>query len=297
MPPINILSVDVEDYHDQLALEMQDRIVPPNEEAVRCTDAMLELFDEYNVKATMFILGEMAEHFPDMVRRIADAGHHLGVHGYYHHQAFKLSPQEFRQSIDRAKKLIEDVAGREANAHRAVAFSIGKKTMWAFDILVDLGFKYDSSIFPFKGRRYGTPDAPRSPYRHTLSDGRSIWEIPMSVAMSMGRRWPACGGGYLRVFPFAYTKWAIRKLNAEGIGAVVYLHPYEVEPSPVIEPLPGLSFKERCQFRFFNFHQCVGRRKTIPKLRYLLTHYRFGTIADAVHQDPDEPTGKEDIHS
>src|SRR5690606_8590017 len=115
----------------------------------------------------------------------------------------------------------EDVAGREADAHRAVAFSIGKSTMWALDILADLGFRYDSSIFPFRGRRYGISDAPRRPYQHLLADGRKLWEVPLSVACWAGRRWPALGGGYLRVFPLRYNEWALRRLNAEGIGGMI----------------------------------------------------------------------------
>jgi polysaccharide deacetylase family protein (PEP-CTERM system associated) len=242
---------------------------------------MLDLFDELGVKGTMFILGEIAEYFPNLVRRIAAAGHQLGVHGYYHLQVFKQTPAEFRQALDRAKKLIEDVGGREADAHRAVAFSIGRDTMWAFDVLADLGFKYDSSIFPFQGRRYGVPDAPRRPYRHVLPDGRSLWEFPMAVAERAGRRWPALGGGYLRMFPMAYNEWALRSLHAEGIGGVLYLHPYEVETRPKIEMLPGLDFAGRMRFRIFNFHQQLRRGRTIPKLRRLLTRYPFGTMAEA----------------
>jgi polysaccharide deacetylase family protein (PEP-CTERM system associated) len=280
----NVLSVDVEDYHDQLALDFQDRIVPPDEEAVRSTDRFLELFAELGVKGTFFILGEIAEHFPELVRRIAGAGHHLGVHGYYHLHAFRQTPEEFRQSIDRARKLVEDVAGCAADAHRAVAFSINERsgTMWAMDTLIDLGFRYDSSIYPFRGRRYGSPDAPRAPYRHSRADGEWLWEVPMSTVVRFGRRWPVCGGGYLRHFPLRLTDWAIRRLNAEGIPAVMYLHPYETELSPQIQPLEGLSFKQRCHFRFFNFQQVVGRKNTIPKLRHLLTHYHFGTLKQVV---------------
>jgi len=279
---LNILSVDVEDYHDQLALDFQDRIVPPDLEAERCTDRLLDLFEEYGVKGTFFILGEIAEHFPDLVRRIAEQGHHLGVHGYYHYQVFRQTRDGFRGSVTRAKKLIEDVSGQPADAHRAVAFSIGADDQWALETLVDIGFKYDSSIFPFRGRRYGVPDAPRRPYEMQLSEGRSIWEIPMSVGERFGRRWPACGGGYLRLFPLVYNEWAIKQLNREDIGAVVYLHPYEVEPQPVIHPLTGLTFKERCKFAFFNFHQKRRRAATIPKLRRLLSRYRFGTVRDAI---------------
>lgn len=281
---LNILSVDVEDYHDQLALDFQERIVAPDAEAERCTDRLLELFAEYEVKGTFFILGEIAEHFPGLVQRIADEGHHLGVHGYYHYQVFRQTHDGFRDSVTRAKKMIEDVTGKPADAHRAVAFSIGADDQWALETLVDAGFKYDSSIFPFRGRRYGVPNAPRRPYVMKLAGGRMIWEIPMSVGMRFGRRWPACGGGYLRMFPLAYNEWAIKQLNDEGIGAVVYLHPYEVEPHPKIKPLAGLTFRERCKFALFNFQQKRRRSATIPKLRRLLSRYRFGTVRDAIEE-------------
>jgi len=279
---INVLSVDVEDYHDQLALDFQDRIVPPDQEAVRCTDRLLELFAEFDVRGTFFILGEIAEHFPDLVRRIARQGHQLGVHGYYHHLVFRQTADEFRESVGRAKKLIEDVAGRPADAYRATAFSISQATPWAIETLVDLGFKYDSSVYPFRGRRYGDPAAPRSPYPRHLPDGRSIWEVPLSTVVKWGRRWPVCGGGYLRLFPLWVTERAIASLNADGLGAVIYLHPYEVETAPDIKPLPGLSFKKRCHFAFFNFQQQVRRSQTIPNLRHLLAKHTFGTIEQLV---------------
>lgn len=283
-PITNILTVDVEDYHDQLPLDFQDRIVPPNQEAERATEQVLELFAEQGVRGTFFILGEIAEHFPGLIRRIADQGHHLGIHGYYHHHAYRLTPEQFRESIGRAKKFVEDIAGREADAHRAVAFSINEKsgTMWALDVIAELGFRYDSSIFPFQGRRYGSPEAPRFPYRLQLAGERTLWEIPMSTVQVGGRRLPACGGGYLRMFPLRYTDFAIRRINDEGHPAVVYIHPYEVVPSPGIEPLAGLSFKQELHFRFFNFQQVCFRRRTVPKLRALLGRYRWGTIADAV---------------
>jgi len=279
---VNIMSVDVEDYHDQLAMDFQGRIVPPTEEAVRTTERVLELFAEYGVRGTFFILGEIAEHFPQLVRRIGRQGHHLGVHGYYHHRIYLLSPEEFRQSIDKTRKLIEDLTGREANAHRAVAFSIDLNTMWAMDVLADLDFKYDSSFYPFRGRSYGLPTAPRAPYQHAVSGGRSIWEVPLSTVDWLGRRWPVCGGGYLRHFPMSLTVRAMRRLHDEGLPAVVYMHPYELEVSPAIEPLDGMSLGERMKFAFFNYHQLRQRHKTLPKLRYLLSNYRFAAIDDVV---------------
>jgi len=279
---INVISVDVEDYHDQLALDFQNRIIPPDEEAVRCTDRLLALLDEFDVHGTFFILGEIAEHFPLLVRRIAEQGHHLGIHGYHHHLVYRQTAETFRASLERAKKLVEDVAGQPADAYRATAFSVNKSTPWAVPTLVDLGFKYDSSVFPFRGRRYGDPSAPRVPYQYQLSDGRSIWEIPLSTVVKWGRRWPVCGGGYFRLLPLRITDRTIAALNAEGLGAVIYLHPYETETSPRIERLAGLSLKQRLHFEFFNFHQQLRRSQTLPKLRHLFRKYRFGTIKQLI---------------
>lgn len=284
---LNVLSVDVEDYHDQLALDFQDRIVSPDPEAARATDRLLDLFDEYKVHGTFFILGEIAEHFPDLVKRIAAAGHHLGIHGYHHHLVFRQTAAEFRNSVERAKKTVEDTAGVEANAYRATAFSIKPSTPWALPTLIDLGFTCDSSVFPFQGRRYGDPNAPRVPYRRILPDGRWIWEVPLSTVEWAARRWPVCGGGYLRLMPLSWTERAIARLQSEGRNAVIYLHPYETEAAPEIQPLEGLSLKKSLHFRFFNFQQLVNRSKTIPKLRHLLSRHHFGTMRELISQlDP-----------
>ena len=280
--PLNVLSVDVEDYHNQLALDFQDRIVPPDIEAVRCTDRLLEVCAEHKVRGTFFILGEIAEHFPDLVRRIAAQGHHLGVHGYHHDLVFNMTEERFRSSVDGAKKRIEDIAGQPADAYRATAFSISRRrTPWAWTVLVDLGFRYDSSVFPFAGRRYGDPNAPRQPFLIDLPDGRSIWEVPLSTLVRWGKRWPVGGGGYLRLAPLSLTRRAIHALHGEGLGVVVYLHPYETEPRPVIRPLAGLSIKEYFHFRFFNYHQSLNRAGTLVKVRSLLKSYRFGAIDQA----------------
>lgn len=278
-PLLNALTVDVEDYYNQLAIDFCDRVEPPREQSVRDTERMLDLFAEFGVKTTCFILGEMAEYFPGLVRRIASEGHQLGVHAYYHHQIWRHTPDEFRRVTGRAIKAIEDVAGRKIDAHRAVAFSLTDRTLWALPILADLGIQYDSSIFPFKGRRYGIPNAPRGPHRIALPDGRTLWEFPLSTVDAFGRRWPVCGGGYLRHFPFAYTNWGLRRLHNEHIPANIYLHPYEIEVAPRVELIDGLkTLKERMQFRFFNYHQLRKRGDTVAKLRALLSAYRFAPI-------------------
>jgi polysaccharide deacetylase family protein (PEP-CTERM system associated) len=280
--PLNVLSVDVEDYHNQLAVDFQDRIEPPTQEAEWCTERLLEIFSDSGAKGTFFILGEIAEAYPQLVRRIADEGHHLGIHGFHHLRIGQQTPQQFREAISAAKWLVEDLTGRQADAYRAPCFSLNETTLWALEILADLGFRYDSSIFPIQSRRYGMAAAPRLPFLYRLAGERTIWEVPLSTVEVGSRRLGACGGGFLRLFPLSYTRYAMRQLNQAGSPAIVYLHPYEVEPDPVIEPLPGMSWKQSLNFRFLNFHQCVGRKSVESKIRWLLKHHRFGTIEQLV---------------
>ncbi len=280
--PLNVLSVDVECYHNQLAVDYQKRVSPPQDEVVWCTERLLEIFNDAGAKGTFFILGEIAEAFPELVRRIGDEGHHLGVHGYHHWRVTDQTPEDFRESIGRAKGLIEDLTGREADAYRAPCFSINESTLWALDILGDLGFRYDSSIFPIQARRYGLASAEQAPYQHRLSNGNTIWEVPMTTVELVKRRVGACGGGHLRLFPLGFTQYAMKQLLREGRPAVVYLHPYELEERPQISRLPGLSWKQSLHFRFFNFHQCVGRKTVESKVRWLLENHPFGTVEQLV---------------
>lgn len=292
---LHALSIDVEDYYNQLAIDFCDRVEPPREAAARDTERMLALCAEHGVKTTCFILGEMAEYFPWLVRQIAEAGHHIGVHAYYHHQIWRHTPKSFREVTKRAIGLLQDVTGKKVNAHRAVAFSLTRETLWALPILADLGIEYDSSIFPFRGRRYGISDAMRGPHRLVLPDGRSLWEYPLSTVEALRRRWPACGGGYLRHFPLAYTRWAIRKLTAEGLPCNLYLHPYEVEVPGPIDRIPGIeSLRQKLKFSFFNFHQTRNRAATEKKLTGLMRDFTWGPIPQVLAQwqaaNPDVPS-------
>jgi polysaccharide deacetylase family protein (PEP-CTERM system associated) len=280
--PLNVLSVDVEDYHNQLAVEHQNRIEPPTDEAERCTDRLLDIFGDTGSKGTFFILGEIAEVFPRLVRRIADEGHHLGVHGYHHERVTSQTPEEFRRSIRKAKDLIEQLTGQEADAYRAPYFSVNESTLWALDILGDLGFRYDSSIFPIQAGRYGIPTARVTPYRHRLLNGKSIWEVPMTTIEIAKRRIGACGGGHLRLYPLRFTQYAMDWLRREGRPANVYLHPYEIEPQPRPYSLPGLSVMQSLSLRFYNRHQRVGRKSVERKVRWLLENHPFGTVEQLV---------------
>jgi len=275
---INALSVDVEDWHNAALLAIANRVAPPTRKVLENTERLAGLFAEYGIKATWFVLGEVAEHFPGLVRMLAEQGHELGVHGYHHYQLYKLDPDKCRAYLDRAKRSIEDISGQAVLGHRACDFSLNRDTWWAVQILADLGFAYDSSIFPFAGRRYGMADVPRTPFRIDVDAGRTLCEIPMSTLTFLGRRWPVGGGGYLRHFPVQLTSWAMRRLNRQAMPVVMYLHPYELEYPSKLRLDPSLTPEQRKRLRRFWRHQVRNRRHTVGKLRYLFDRFAFAPI-------------------
>lgn len=278
---IHALSVDVEDWNNVAVLHATGRIVPPTEAVVRNTEGLLELFAELGLRCTWFLLGEVATAFPGLVRRLADAGHELGVHGYHHHFVHTLTEAKFRDAIRRAKDAVEQVAQTPVLGHRAPAFSITADVPWAFEVLAELGFRYDSSIFPFRGRRYGTADAPLTPYEIPTHSGE-LTEVPLSVVDFGRHRVPCCGGGYLRHFPLAYTRCAMWLLSRRARRAVLYLHPYEIDLTFDTGFLrQHLLPNQSRRFGVSHWLQYRNRDRTLAKLRWLLTKYRFSSIAEA----------------
>jgi polysaccharide deacetylase family protein (PEP-CTERM system associated) len=278
---VHALSVDVEDWSNVALLLNFGRVVPPQPAVVRNTERMLALFQAHGAKATWFILGEVAAAFPGLVRQLAEAGQEIGVHGYHHHPVYTLKPTEFRDDLRRAKEAVEQAAGQPVLGYRATAFSITRETPWAFEVVAELGFKYDSSVFPFQGRRYGMPESPLTPYRLTTRAGE-LWEVPLSVVEWGGRRLPCCGGGYLRHFPLWYTRWAMRRLERAGRRAVFYFHPVEIDPEFDKDFFARhLSAAEQRRFRRVRFLQHRNRAQTATKLHWLLSHYRFASLTEA----------------
>lgn len=229
----NVISVDVEDYfHVEAFSDLVDRnqwsTYASRVEAN--TERVLDLLDEQNVKGTFFILGWVAERYPHLVRRIVERGHEPACHSYWHRLIYKLTPEEFRADTLRAKRCIEDAAGEPVYGYRAPSFSITAQSAWALDTLAELGFRYDSSIFPVKHDTYGLEAAPRAPFRVETRSGPLI-EYPMTTF-----RWknspnlPVAGGGYLRIFPYWYTKFGVERAWAEGLPVVCYVHPWELDP-------------------------------------------------------------------
>lgn len=219
------LSFDIECYYQIVAKDFLGRRLAPTEEALRNTEWILETLAPSGTKATFFTLGNIACTFPALVRRIAAEGHELALHGDEHHYLTRMTPGEFRAEIERGRRAIEDAGGVKVVGHRAPAFSIVRETLWGLDVLADLGFAFDSSIFPIKGRRYGIDDAPRRAWR--LANG--LVEVPMTAVDVGGRALPVAGGGYVRHFPYVVTEWALARCEGEGRPAITYFHPHEFQ--------------------------------------------------------------------
>jgi polysaccharide deacetylase family protein (PEP-CTERM system associated) len=272
---VNAMTIDVEDYFQVSAF---DDVVKREEWEARpsrvvCnTMRLLQLFDEYSVKSTFFVLGWVADRFPGLVRDIAAAGHELASHGYGHRIVYSQTPDEFREDVRRAKGTIENVSGQEVGGYRAPSFSITKDSLWALDVLVEEGYRYDASIFPIRHDRYGIPDAPR--HRHVLTrPGGTLTEAPGSTVRVLGSNLPVAGGGYFRILPYWWTRWGIARLNRlEAQPAIFYLHPWEIDPDQ-----PRLSASRLSRFRHYR-----NLDKAEPRLKRLLTDFRFGMLKDVI---------------
>ena len=227
----NALSVDVEDWFQVGAFE---RVIARRdwdglEHRVEAnTDAVLRLFEEGGVKGTFFTLGWVAERFPALMRRIADAGHEIASHGWDHQRVFTMTPTAFRDDLARTRAVLEDTSGSKVVGYRAPSFSIDARTPWAHTILAEEGYAYSSSVAPVRHDHYGVPDAPRFAYR-PLGDSRLI-ELPPGTARVFGRNM-ATGGGFFRLFPSRFSDWAVRRVNEdERRPSVFYFHPWEIDP-------------------------------------------------------------------
>lgn len=271
----DVMSIDLEDYFHVEAFA--DRISRADwplfpSRVRRNTEAVLELLAAHGCKATFFVLGWVAERYPELIRNVAAAGHEIACHSYAHRRVNTLTPSEFRTDLRRACGAIEDACGKRPVGYRAPTFSIVKSSLWALEILTEEGFLYDSSIFPVRHDLYGFPDAPR--WGHTVEfNGGSIFEVPMSTVRLGGTNFPVGGGGYLRLLPMWYTRRAIRRIHEkEKKPVIVYFHPWEIDHD---QPrLPG-SWKSR-----FRHYTGLGRMK--ERLSSLLREGRFTTMIELV---------------
>ena len=228
----NALSVDVEDWFQVGAFEKviaRDAWETLPRRVEENTGRVLDLFDEAGVKATFFTLGWVAERHPALVRRISQAGHEVASHGWDHARVFTMDAKAFRADLERARATIEDAAGQRVTGYRAPSFSIDRRTPWAHPILAELGFAYSSSVAPIAHDHYGWPESPRFAWRPVA--GAALVELPVTTVHIMGRRLAAGGGGFFRLLPYAFSSWAVARVNrAEQRPAVFYFHPWEIDP-------------------------------------------------------------------
>src|ERR1700736_1457662 len=194
-----ILSFDLEDWYQLLHRAVTGDVIPARDTLVQQTERILETLDRHQTRATFFVLGMAAEHFPELIKRVASAGHEIAVHGYAHLTAYKVTREQFREDTRRAKAMLEDMCGVPVFGYRATAFSVTRQSLWALEELQELGFSYDSSIFPVHHRRYGIPDFPTEPARYLLPNGGCIAEIPLATVKVLGASLPVAGGGYFRL--------------------------------------------------------------------------------------------------
>jgi polysaccharide deacetylase family protein (PEP-CTERM system associated) len=227
----NALSVDVEDWFHVGAFENSIRREDWNGldcRVERNTDFILGMFNDAGVKGTFFTLGWVAERYPQMMRRIVDQGHEVASHGYDHKRVFTMQAHEFAADLAKTRALLEDVTGQAVTGYRAPSFSIDKRTPWAHEALGEAGYAYSSSVAPVVHDHYGWPEAPR--YAFVPKNSGSLLELPVTTARFAGRTLAAGGGGFFRMLPYAFSRWAIRQVNAEQRPAILYFHPWEIDP-------------------------------------------------------------------
>jgi polysaccharide deacetylase family protein (PEP-CTERM system associated) len=264
----NALTIDLEDWA-QSTLAPDSPITDRFRHSTRRT---LQLLRSCNVKATFFALGKAVELYPEVLREIHSEGHEIGSHGYGHELVYTLSPERFRDDVVRSIEVIQDIIGIRPIGYRAPAFSITKDALWAGPILASLGFAYSSSIFPFAGRRYGIPGSPRGPHRW---DTCELWELPLPTLKIAGAYRPVCGGGYTRLLPSFVLNRLVRRLNQQGLPAVLYMHPYELDRREVKDlRRQGWRIPRRV-----GFMQSLFRSRVEGRLRALLQTFPFGTAA------------------
>jgi polysaccharide deacetylase family protein (PEP-CTERM system associated) len=269
----NALSIDVEDWfcvHNLINVIQREQWPACESRIERTLISLLDILDKKKVKATFFVLGWIAERYPQLVKMIDGQGHEVGTHGFSHSLLTRLTPKEFEEELRISMSLLQEKTGKKVVGHRAPSFTLTPKTMWAIDIMAEQGLKYDSSVFPVSFHPdYGIPDAPLAPYKIT----QDMWEFPLSVVKIAGKNVPISGGGYFRIFPYRFIRYGIRKANREGRPVVFYLHPWEIDPDQPRVKLPIAK-------RFRHYHNLS---KTEYRFNRLLDDFQFYPIREILN--------------
>ncbi len=274
---LNALTFDIEDYYQVEAFKDYIRYEEWSQyesRVVENTRKITKILDERHVKATFFILGWVAERFPDMVKSLTDNGHEIATHGYAHQMVYQQLPEVFEDDLTKSIALLEKISEEKVIGYRAPTYSIIEESFWAFDILIKHNLLYDSSIFPINHDRYGVPDSERFPHQIQGKNGRTILEFPLSTLRFWKWNFPIAGGGYLRLFPYRILKLGIQWLNRQQQPGIIYLHPWELDPE---QPrIPNIPYTTRLR-HYINLHS------TATKLHRLIRDFEFAPIRDVLN--------------
>jgi polysaccharide deacetylase family protein (PEP-CTERM system associated) len=288
----NILTLDIEDWRQSSpevfsASGASLASSAPGARVLQNTRKLLRILGEHKARATCFVLGSVAEAFPDLVREIQDAGHEIASHGYHHLPVYFRKPEEFKADVARSLECLENVIGKKVRGYRAPYFSITRGTRWALPILAQLGLEYDASFFPLHRRYYrfpgweGAEDAERFPFRLAFGD-RHLLELPITTARVLGQNLPISGGVFLGFVPPGLFRWCIRKTNRLGHPAILYLHPHDLDLEELRRPRPEAALRKRLFQKGLN----IGRRRNEEKLRRLLSEFYFTSIHEWLKGNP-----------
>ena len=267
----HFFTVDVEEYFQVRALESvvsRDEWLSRPSRVGRSTEALLAALEKNGARGTFFVLGWVAKHRPEVVRAIASAGHEIASHGFSHQRVTSLTPEAFREEVRSSKHALEDLTGSVVLGYRAPSFSIIPGYEWAFDVLIEEGYAYDSSIFPIRRRGYGYPSAPRAPHVVRRSGG-ALAEFPLATTSLFRYPVPAAGGGYLRQFPLGVIRRAFREASDRGENGTFYIHPWEIDPGQPRLPVSSLNY-----IRHYR-----GLDTALARIEKLLSEFRFVSIA------------------
>lgn len=265
---LNALTVDLEDwYQAPISISRQIDNWPGFEKRiVSNTRKLLRLLSQAQVRATFFVLGYIAEQHPDLVLEVSNAGHEIALHSYLHRRVYQMTPEEFRADVQKGMNAVQAASGQKVCGYRAPMFSVNASSLWALEVLADLGFRYDSSIFPIHNMLYGIPGASRFPYRPF--EGEQFIEFPLATIRSCGVNFPAGGGLYSRILPYSWIKASIQSLNHQGQPAVIYIHPWELDTE---QHFHRLTLRERIT-------HYVGRSGLETKFKRMLRDFKFGCL-------------------
>ncbi len=288
----NAFTVDVEDGINIAMFDYFNIRMAPTERVQINTGKILDLLDKHRVKATFFILGDVAKHFPTLIKEISQKGHEVGVHGYSHKRYFMLTPDEVKEEISYTKALLEDLTGTKVFGHRAPAFSVIPSTAWALPVIEEAGFTYDSSIMPARTGRYGWTGFSNDIHRLKLPGEKTLIEVPLSVVSVLGRMIPACGGGYLRHFPYYLTRKAFISVQQKR-PVIVYSHPYELDtkryPDFFYEAMSSSDIRKKLSLSLFRLNKGTVEKK----MSRLLASFSFKPLIEIIKDlDPAKLTLK-----